>query len=123
MATGSRVNRRVSAAIGVILLISAGGFLWFRYELSHLQFHFSKGSKADLERLVAVIKASAANVTVIKRPATPTLLTGGGAHSEQNLQAGAKFSDAWQGAIAMGSSTLTHACAGNWVQSSLAANY
>jgi hypothetical protein len=63
-----------------------------------------------------------ANVVVIK-PGERTLFTGLGVYSEQKLQADAEFFDAWHGAIEMSNAVFSNTHSGNWIQSSLAADY
>lgn len=119
MSSGWFSWRKIGLACSILLLVCLAGFFWIRHELHHLSFRFSASSSNEL----VPFKAAIANVTVVKRPGTPTLLTKPSTYGNTELQADAKLFDAWQSAVELGDSTLRHTESGDWVKSSLGADF
>jgi hypothetical protein len=116
------VVRRAILSLGVLLLVGVVGWLWFIHE-----FRINV-SRSDLEPLEMAIKKAASDVVVVKRPTSVPVRASSGylvayQRDPETFGKDAKLFDAWAASMKMGFAALKSTSRGNWVRSSVSADY
>jgi hypothetical protein len=120
----SKLARATAYGLGVTLIALVCFALWLAFAARSMRFDFHF-SQADWEPFATTFKSTLSNFFVIRRPTAGSdpMKFPGLQHDPDAVRKNATLFDAWTASVKLGSAVLKHTPGGNWVRSSVEANY